>query len=465
MTAVSTDYTKLIQRWKALPSECSEKEVEGKLVNYIWDELGLAPQQISTKGIAKGLIPDYTIYDTQNQPRLVVEIKKRDPKFAQDKSENFDEWCRKQPLYQEAVGDPVKANNNGIRQYLEVEKVPSQSLADYGWVFNGDFFQLWRRVDGLVFPLTPVQKFKENTIPDLMEQLAFCLKPPMGLITAIWNQKGGVAKTTNTINVGATLALKGKKVLLVDLDPQSDLTRVLVPSSHPSQDYLKKCTMALQNHNSDLAKKILNETIHHRKLQTAKKDPFTLSILSAEKSGNSVKEFRDDPNVSAKDKRQIIYKMFELLSEEYDYIFIDASPNMDILTLGMLISSNMVLIPVDFDRKSLYHAAQIHHTLPRLRASRFKDYKMPFAPWNLGLVYSNCPSSRGNILEQCIERELERLKFTAAKQYKTELKSFAQTKVAEYKQMPVICYSNSPITKLYAELCDEVFLKHNFIHS
>jgi chromosome partitioning protein len=464
LTAVSHDYTKLIQRWKALPLEYSEKELEGQLVNCIWDKLGLAPQQIRTKSIAKGLIPDYTIYDIQNQPRLVVEIKKREPKFAQAESENFDQWCRQQPLYQNAVGCSETSNNNGIRQYLDIDKVPPQCLAHYGWVFNGDFFQLWRRVDGLVFPLTPIQKFSEETIPHLMKQLASCLKPPLGLISAIWNQKGGVAKTTNTINVGATLALKGKKVLLVDLDPQSDLTRSLVPSSHPPQDYLVKCATDLLKKNLAEAKKILNEAICYREFPTATNQSFPLSILPAERGGNALTEFRDKSNLSPLDIRKIISKMLRLLAGNYDYIFIDASPTTDILTLGMLISSDTVLIPVDFDKKSLYHAAQIHHSIPRWRSSRFKEYQMPFAPWSLGLVYSNCPASGNATLNQWIEKELKQLNFTGT-QYETKLKSFAQTKVASYKQMPVICYSNSPITKLYDELCDEVFLKHNFIHS
>ncbi|MBW4694384.1 MAG: ParA family protein [Lyngbya sp. HA4199-MV5] len=75
-------------------------------------------------------------------------------------------------------------------------------------------------------PLTPIQKFTKANIPALMQQLEYCLKNPhTALVSAVWNQKGGVAKTTNIVNLGATLALEGKRVLLIDLDPQNDLTR------------------------------------------------------------------------------------------------------------------------------------------------------------------------------------------------------------------------------------------------
>ncbi len=80
----------------------------------------------------------------------------------------------------------------------------------------------------------------------------------------------------------------------------------------------------------------------------------------------------------------------------------------------------------------------------------------------MGVVFSNCPPNNVSSLEQCIQKELNSKNFKG-KQYNTRLKIYAQTKLAEYKQMPVVCWSKSPITKLYHELADEIFLTHNFI--
>ena len=78
-------------------------------------------------------------------------------------------------------------------------------------------------------------------------------------------------------------------------------------------------------------------------------------------------------------------------------------------------------------------------------------------------MFSNCPNDSGKVLEECVQDELLARKF-AGKQCTTRLKIYAQTKIAEFKHKPVICWSTSPITKLYEELTKEVFLKHNFIN-
>jgi hypothetical protein len=79
----------------------------------------------------------------------------------------------------------------------------------------------------------------------------------------------------------------------------------------------------------------------------------------------------------------------------------------------------------------------------------------------LGLVFSNCPPDRGKTLDDCIQGELTKRSFTG-KQCITHLRSYAQTKVAEFKHVPVISWRKSPITQLYTKLANEVFLNHNF---
>lgn len=361
-------------------------------------------------------------------------------------------------MYKDAVGYN-NTSNNGIKQYLDNTKVPLDYLAAYGWVFNGDFFQVWRRVEGLVFPLTPVLKVTAANFPKLLRQLEYCLTPQRALVTAIWNQKGGVAKTTNTINLGAALATEGKKVLLIDLDPQTDLTRGL-KAKVQVKNYLKDCSDQIQVKNDKTTKKILSNAVQLRNFQTTDSKPFSLSVLPGETE--ELKAFRDSTNFPDSLKRSFVKTIINLLSDDYDYIFIDASPTADILTLAMLASCDTVLIPVDFDKKSLHHAAGVDKAIPRWRNARVQKGELPVAPWNLGLVFSNCPAEKGSILQNHINDTITQLNFTG-KPYKTELKSYAQTKVAEFQQRPVICWHKSPITKLYKNLAQEVFLQHNFI--
>jgi hypothetical protein len=289
--------TKVIERWKQIPTVYKEPDLEKDLVMLIWQVLGLNLSQVKSGthlGKNTGLLADFLIYQDPTQPPvLVVEDKKRESKYASAPELGFADWCKVQSRYKEAVGYPVpNYKNNGIRQYLDKNKVGPSCLASYGWVFNGDFFQLWRRVDGLVFPMTPIQKFTEATIPKLLQQLEYCLSNPQpALVTTIWNQKGGVAKTTNTINLGATLATEGKKVLLIDLDTQNDLTTGLGLKPSLFSGYLRQSLDQIQLGNLVDAKNILDTAIQKRQFPTTQKTPFALDILPGERK--ALDDFRD----------------------------------------------------------------------------------------------------------------------------------------------------------------------------
>jgi cellulose biosynthesis protein BcsQ len=466
------DAIEVINQWKQLPAACSESDMEHGLMPLIWKALKLNLIQVKKSchlGKGTGLIPDFLIYQDPTQaPILVVEDKKRDPIYASAPEHDFADWCKDQLLYKQAVGYPVPTDkNNGIRQYLDNNKVSPAFLASYGWVFNGDFFQLWRRVDGLVFPLTPIQKFTANTIPKLLQQLEYCLSNPQrALVTTCWNQKGGVSKTTNTLNLGATLAAQGKKVLLIDLDTQADLTTGLGIDPTQHSDYLHPCLNQLQLKNFAAAKKILDSAIQHRSFPTTDKIRLTLDVLPGERK--ALDDFRDSnptkPNsLDSRTKVLLFKRLLELLRENYDYIFIDVSPSIDTLSDAMLLSCDTVLIPLDYGRKALHHGVNVYQkVIPKVRGIRAKKEHLHLAPWNLGAVFSNCPPDCGTQLEDAIEKELVAKKFTGSL-CKTRLKTYGQTKLAEFKRIPVICWQNSPITKLYKQLANEVFLNHHFI--
>lgn len=452
------------------------------MVTPLLNSLGLNLTQIKLNpslGRGTGLIPDYLVYtDVDKPPKLVIEDKKRRSDLATISNEEFIQRCKQHTLYIQAVGYPIQTGNNGIKQYLDKSNnnIDPNYLADYGLVFNGDFFQLWRRVDGLILPLTPIQRVTAESLPKLMKQLEYCLfSKPKALVNAIWNSKGGVGKTTNTLNLASVLALKSKKVLLIDLDTQNDLTRAFKLNPEDYSDYLEKCLYEISLKNFDNAKQILAQTIKTRIFPTNDQQTFSLSILPSEpqsldyfKLGKTKsKESKHSYGLSDPEKIQLINNLIGLLKEDYDYIFIDTSPASDIMTTAVVHSCDTILIPSDYSKKTIHHAAHLHEkSIPILRENKNKHRKeyLHISPWSLGIVFSNCPGDvqPNSRLETCIQKELTTKSFTG-RQYKTRLKIYAQTKLAEFRQMPVICWQGSPITQLYHQLADEVFLTHNFI--
>lgn len=472
MLAPSLDtqaYDKVIESWKSIPTNHPERGLDNHLLQPLLKSLGLTINQIKniSLGIGSGLQPDALIYtDLEKPPALVIEIKKRVSELANVSEENFVDECKKHKLYRSAVGyDAPK--ENGIKQYLNKSnaKIDPNCLASYGLVFNGDFFQLWRRVDGLILPLTPIQRMTEETIPELMQQLEYCLYgKPKALFTAIWNRKGGVAKTTNTLNLASVLALEGKKVLLLDLDTQNDLTRALGLEPKNYSDYLEPCLKKIQAGHLDDAKQILDNTVQTCQYRTTDNQSFSLKILPGEQT--SQEKFKTNPTeYDRRETIKLLQKMIGLFAEYYDYIFIDISPASDNLTIAAIFSCDTFLIPSDYSKKTLHHAVDLYQKDALfIRKNKPQPNKLHIGPWNLGIVFSNCPSgvTQDSQLEKCIQEELKSKGFTGY-QCKTRLAIYAQTKLAEYKHLPVICWQNSPITKLYKNLANEVFLDHHFI--
>ncbi len=144
---------------------------------------------------------------------------------------------------------------------------------------------------------------------------------------AVANQKGGVAKTTSTVNIGHALALMGKRVLLIDLDPQASLTVSLGfdPDSYESTIY-----NALRSE-TDLASVIVNRPPF---------DYVPANLLMADADltlgGKTGHEFR-------------LAESLKSVSKKYDYCLIDCPPSLGVLTLNAFVAASHVLIPISAD--------------------------------------------------------------------------------------------------------------------
>lgn len=158
----------------------------------------------------------------------------------------------------------------------------------------------------------------------------------MGKIIAVVNQKGGVGKTTTTLNLGYALEEAGKKVLLIDFDPQSSLT---VCMGYDDTDILP-CTIAtlMQQVMEDMDLPEDDSYIYH----SISDQGIALDFIPCSMELSAV----DVSLVNAVCRESILKGILSGLAEGYDYIIIDCSPSLGMLTINALVAAQAVIIPV-----------------------------------------------------------------------------------------------------------------------
>lgn len=160
---------------------------------------------------------------------------------------------------------------------------------------------------------------------------------------ALSNQKGGVGKTTSTINVGAYMAKLGKKVLLVDLDPQANLTSGLGIQLKEDEDSIYACI----SENSGL-RAIIKQT-----------DIADLHVVPAsiELAGAEVEL------VNAISRESTLKSLLSEVIDDYDFVLIDCPPSLGLLTVNALVASDAVVIPVQSEYFALEGLNQLLNTI------------------------------------------------------------------------------------------------------
>ena len=173
-------------------------------------------------------------------------------------------------------------------------------------------------------------------------------------IISVINQKGGVGKTTTVINLAAGLSMKGKKVLVIDLDPQGNATTGLGLSNTTTSDMT---IYNVLNGNKNIYEVVQKTDFANLNLISSNVD---LSGLEVETAGDSRRAFK------LKDE---LGSILNDSSASYDYILIDCPPSLSLLTIMALVASDALVVPLQTEFFALEGLTQLMKTIERIRSN------------------------------------------------------------------------------------------------
>jgi chromosome partitioning protein len=166
----------------------------------------------------------------------------------------------------------------------------------------------------------------------------------MGRVISFANQKGGVAKTTTTLNLGVAFAEQDLRVLLVDLDPQGNLTM----SQGLNPDTIDRSMFDVLVHRLPI-----EEVIHRAEVDLA---VSSIDLAGAELALSSMIG-----------RERALEKALATVKDSYDYVLVDTPPSLGLLTINALVASNGVIVPVQCEYLSLRGLVQLENTLTMIR--------------------------------------------------------------------------------------------------
>ena len=249
----------------------------------------------------------------------------------------------------------------------------------------------------------------------------------MSRIIAIANQKGGVGKTTTTVNLAACLAKQGKKVLLVDIDPQGNSTSGLGIDKRRCEKTVYDCLI-----NEEKMKNVALDT-QYENLSVC---PSNLDLSGAE---------IDLISVIGRENR--LKESLESVKDVYDYILIDTPPSLGLITINTLTAANSVIIPIQCEFYALEGVSQLVETIKRIKKALNPTLFIQ------GIVMTMY-DARTNLAVQVVD-EVKR--FFPGKVYKTIIPRNVRISEAPGFGRPIIHYdASSRGAEAYMDLAAEV---------
>ena len=249
----------------------------------------------------------------------------------------------------------------------------------------------------------------------------------MGRIIAIANQKGGVGKTTTSINLSAFLAEAGKKVLTIDIDPQGNTTSGL-----------------------GVERKDINNTVYEMLLEECTIEDCIIKnvIEKLDVVPSNVNLAGAEIDLIGIDNREFIMKKnVEKIKDKYDYIIIDCPPSLNMLTVNAMTTANTVLVPIQCEYYALEGLTQLMHTINLVKKKLNPELEIE------GVVFTMY-DARTNLSLQVVENVKNNLKQNI---YKTIIPRNIRLAEAPSHGMPINLYdSKSTGAESYRNLAKEV---------
>nr|WP_318685846.1 AAA family ATPase [uncultured Acetatifactor sp.] len=249
----------------------------------------------------------------------------------------------------------------------------------------------------------------------------------MGRIIAIANQKGGVGKTTTSINLSASLAVKGKKVLVIDTDPQGNTT---------SGFGIDKNNLENTIYELILGECSISDCVIKDVIPGVSVVPSNVNLAAAEIELIGVEK-----------KEYILSNEVDYIKDEYDYIIIDCPPSLNMLTINAMTTADSVLVPIQCEYYALEGLSQLIHTINLVKERLNPHLEME------GVVFTMY-DSRTNLSMQVVENVKKNLN---QRVYQTLIPRNIRLAEAPSYGLPINMYdSKSAGAEAYLQLAEEV---------